>query len=169
MREKKRVYYSIPSSVKLLGALHLLPFWQVRQRKPIISTLAGLANSISAREIPRWWLAHPARLGCGILCSRNDPLFGGYLYARGQTEEYACNGLWLRLVKDLWTILRQEVRRGRLVAPSEAALRHRIPKTLAFFKTEVLHTLMWSGVSRRAREGSKPIWCYLFHQATGSR
>ena len=72
---------------------------------------------------------------------------------------YTCNVLQLRLVRDFWVVPEQEVGTGRLVAASEAALRYRIPKTLVFFKHKsTAHNMR---ERRYAREGRKPILCYL--------
>ena len=56
----------------------------------------------------------------------------------------------------LCAIMKHEVRRGPLVAASEAALRHRIPKILVFLNKEVLPAHNDQG-RRCAREGRKPI------------
>ena len=72
--------------------------------------------------------------------------------------------LHLRLVKDFWAMLRQEVCRGRLVAIFEAAHQHRIQKTLAFLNTEVLHTMMRVVGARVSRCG---VTCFMKCQAVG--
>ena len=80
-------------------------------------------------------------------------------------EEYACNVPRLFLVNDCCAILKEAVYRGRLVAASEAALQHRIRKTLACFNTEVLqlHILM-RGEGTRVRAAIRFSETYLFHK-----
>ena len=79
-------------------------------------------------------------------------------------NRHDCNVLRLRLLKNFWArSLRQEVCKGRLRATSEAALRHRIPKIMAFFNTDVLHTLT-RGEGTPARAATRSGVTYLFHQ-----
>ena len=68
-------------------------------------------------------------------------------------EEYACNVLWLHLVKDLWAILQEEKCREQLVTTSEAALWLRILKMTAFFNIKVLHILVWVDVTHMRATG----------------
>ena len=150
-----------PTETGCRSASYPVVMGHVRLGKPIWSTAAGQAISIFAREILTWLLSLLVKLGGGTLRFCDDLLSGGYLHDRDHTRNCARNVFRPRLEKYIWAILRQEVCRLRLLTTFEATFQHRIPKTLSFFNTEVLPTMM-RGVGARTRAASWSGVTYLY-------
>ena len=142
-----------PTQTGCRSASYPVVMGHVRLGKPIGSTVAGQVISIFAREMHTWLLSLLVKLGGRTLRYCDDLLSGGYLHDREQTRNCARDVLRPRLEIYIWAILRQEVCRLRLLRTFEATFRHRIPKTISFFYTKVLPTMM-RGVGARARAAS---------------